>query len=78
LKSSLFRGSNRIPVLTWKRQSERQEGVLLRSSKLLVGVTGARSREDESLIDFIAKLNPNNLKLKIINARFEIYFKISK
>eukprot|EP01119_Soliformovum_irregulare_P024248 TRINITY_DN8649_c0_g1_i1.p1 TRINITY_DN8649_c0_g1~~TRINITY_DN8649_c0_g1_i1.p1 ORF type:complete len:1257 (-),score=381.43 TRINITY_DN8649_c0_g1_i1:14-3784(-) len=66
-KVSLFRSRGRIPVLVWRHPLT--EAVLLRCSQPLVGLTRARSQEDETLIQQIASMNPWSKTVYILDSR---------
>ena len=62
-----FRSRSRIPVLSWMHPVNSSS--LSRASQPQVGKFGKRSKEDESYLEDIAKVNPHSKKLVIIDAR---------
>lgn len=66
-KAVSYRSKNRFPVLSWI-DTETQASIT-RCSQPLVGLTGAISYDDVSLLKKIQELNKNSLKLYIIDAR---------
>jgi len=65
--SSNFRTKNRFPALVWKHPLSNTS--LSRSSQPRVGLNGARSLDDEFVIESIRQTNPQSSWLYIIDAR---------
>ncbi|XP_063698839.1 myotubularin-related protein 2 [Culicoides brevitarsis] len=62
-----FRSRGRLPVLSWIHPIS--SATITRCSQPLVGVSGKRSTEDETYINYIMEANANCDKLSIMDAR---------
>lgn len=62
-----FRSRGRLPVLSWIHPVS--SATITRCSQPLVGVSGKRSTEDETYINYIMEANANCDKLSIMDAR---------
>lgn len=68
LKSvAAFRSRNRLPVLVWRHAES--GATICRSSQPLMGVKNKRSSDDEFYLSVLAKSNPGNPRLAIMDAR---------
>jgi len=64
--AAAFRSKGRIPVLSWVHPKKRV--CIVRSSQPMVGITRARCKEDEELVDLIRRTSGSE-KLLIIDCR---------
>jgi myotubularin-related protein 1/2 len=67
VSASAFRGKERLPVLSWR--SPTSNAVICRSAQPKVGVTRARSVDDEALLRAIKAANPDAEHLLLFDCR---------